>query len=144
MMAPNTKEVEMYKHAAIFAMLAASCSAYASEIGVNLLSIHDEPGYRTVTPGVYFVSDDGWTAGLLQNSEGRSGSYVGKTFKDSDGLFALTVGGITGYKAKVTPLVVPSVRLYSADSFEVRTTLLPKVPKTDGCNAIHISVEFRI
>ncbi len=116
------------------AVVASPCEA----VGVHALSFHDKAGYSTFTPGIYCKTTSGWTAGALKNSEGRFGAYAGKTFETQSRVFAVTVGGITGYEAAITPLVVPSLLVPNTG---VRLSWLSKVPKTKGASALHISYE---
>lgn len=109
-------------------------------VGVHALSFHDKAGYNTFTPGIYCKTTSGWTAGTLKNSEGRFGVYVGKTFETQSKVFAVTVGGITGYELAVTPLVVPSLLVPNTG---LRLSWLSKVPKTKGASALHISYEVK-
>lgn len=107
-------------------------------IGVHMLSIHDKSGFNTVTPGVYYKSQNGLTAGILNNSESRVGMYVGKTFESDEKVFGLTVGAITGYSATVTPIIVPSLYVRPVG---IRLSWLSKPPNTKGASALHISYE---
>lgn len=133
----------MYKLLACFlssVLFSVACLAETNHevVGVHLLSVHDKAGFRTVTPGVYCKMANGFTAGVLNNSEGRLGVYAGKTFEDSSKTVGLTVGVITGYSAPVTPLIVPSVYVKSTG---IRLSWLSKPPNTNGASALHISYE---
>lgn len=76
-------------------------------LGLHLLSAHAHPGYDTVTPGLFVRSPGGITAGVLRNSVGRPGVYLGQTFETADGRFALTLGAITGYRTHCEGRRVP-------------------------------------
>lgn len=110
-------------------------------LGIHLLTLHSAPGYESQNLGLYGRhTASGITAGLYRNSEGRASVYLGETFETPDRRFALTVGAVTGYRARaVAPLVVPSFRL-GFDGSAVRLSLIPKPP---GANAwgLHLSIE---
>lgn len=117
-------------------------SAGALILGIHMLSAHARPGFETVTAGVYLQSSSGLTAGVLRNSEGRLSLYAGQTWHTSDGRFALTVGGITGYRsARVVPLVIPSMRVQLAPNTALRLSGLPQVQR-GGSAALHLSIEL--
>lgn len=125
----------------LFLLLPTAAVANPCEtVGIHAFSFHDKAGYKTFTPGIYCKTDSGWTAGALKNSEGRFGAYAGKTFETQSKVFAVTVGGITGYESAVTPLVVPSLLVPNTS---VRLSWLSKVPKTNGASALHISYEVK-
>lgn len=107
-------------------------------LGLHLATAHAAGGYESFNPGVYVVSPEGWTAGVLRNSERRTSVYGGMTFETADRRWALTVGGITGYRKSVTPLLVPSVRVPVAGSFAARFSLL--VPPGQR-PALHVGLE---
>lgn len=87
-------------------LLSGWCTARADTVGAHLYSPHfdvdrDAPEHlqpRDFTPGVYWRSGSGWTAGVVRNSYSRWSVYGGKTFETADGRFALTVGAVTGYR----------------------------------------------
>lgn len=133
----------------VLGMLLASCGAVApaaadTRVGAHLGSYHFEGNFNNFNPGVY-VYHDGWTAGTYYNSERNQSYYAGYTFEyPLVGPFTggLTVGAITGYaRAKVMPLVVPSVRLGLTDVLGLRVTFVPKVEK-GGSSAVHASIEW--
>jgi hypothetical protein len=104
-------------------------------VGLHLHTWHDQKGYRSSTPGIYARWESGLTVGVLRNSFGRPGAYIGWTWGDRA---AVTAGGITGYKQAIRPLVVPSIRVGW-----VRQTLLPKAdPK--GATGVHTSIEAKL
>lgn len=112
-------------------------------IGVHLLSGHSAGGFESVTPGIYAVTPEGTTAGILRNSEKRLSLYVGKTYETEDRRWALTVGGITGYTSTpLVPLAVPSFRLKVSDQAAWRLSFLPRAPKVGTSAAVHLSLEL--
>ncbi len=124
----------------LFALLAfAACTAQASDLtyGAHLLSFHaDDSRFRTLTPGVYARTEEGWIGGALFNSEGKFSIYGGRTFGKTG--WQLTLGGIAGYqRAKLLPLIVPSYQFES----KWRLSLLPN-PWERGASALHLSKEF--
>lgn len=151
------------------ALCAAACRAHAADatLGVHVATHHSTatyhtaaPGggqqlrtYRSSTPGLYLRLDSGSMAGLtvgaLRNSFGDPSAYAAWTFETAGaapGLrAALTLGGITGYKAAtVLPLVVPSLSMPVAGG-AVRLGYLPRRPKADhAVSAVHLSVEWAL
>jgi hypothetical protein len=116
-------------------------SAGAWLIGLHLLSAHAAPGYQSATVGIYAQSPEGWTAGVLRNSEGRLSAYAGHT--SEWGPVSLTVGGIGGYKrGGLQPLLVPSVRVIEVGDLAARLSLIPP-PGQGGSAALHLSVEMK-
>lgn len=112
-------------------------------LGLHLLSAHAQPGYEATTVGVYAQAPSGLTLGALRNSERRLSFYAGHTWQTADDRWALTAGGITGYRsARLNPLLVPSVRMPVGDASAVRLSLIPK-PRNGGSSALHLSFEWR-
>lgn len=119
-------------------------SADAWTLGLHLLSAHVQPGYEAATVGVYAQAPGGLTVGALRNSERRLSFYAGRTWQTDDGRWALTAGGITGYRsARLAPLLVPSVRLQLGAGAAARISLIPK-PRAGGSSAAHISLEWTL
>ena len=90
----------------ILALASSPTLAQESIIGVNLLSLHDRPGYESFTPGVYYRAPSGAGGGLLQNSIGRVSLHAEWTVQ-TDPLWrglrvGVTAGFITGYNAPYT------------------------------------------
>lgn len=118
-------------------------SADAWIVGLHLLSAHAQPGFEAATVGLYAQAPSGLTAGVLRNSERRLSLYAGETWHTADGRWAITAGAITGYRgARVTPLLVPSLRLQLGDGAAARISLIPKPPREGGSSALHLSLEL--
>lgn len=118
-------------------------SAGAWLIGLHLMSAHAVPGYESATVGIYARAPQGWTAGVLRNSEGRASGYFGRTTEW--GPWALTVGTIGGYKrGGLQPLIAPSLRVWSAGDVAARLTLIPAPPHPGGAAALHLSLEVKL
>lgn len=111
-------------------------------LGLHLFTAHlGGHGLEAVNPGVYVRTEDGLTAGVFRNSYCRTSAYAGLTLETADRRFALTVGGVTGYRtAKVMPLAVPSVRLPITGDLAARLSFVPKLLK-GGYAGLHLSVE---
>lgn len=138
-------------------------------IGLHTVSLHlpQEDYLNNVNPGIYVRAENGATAGVYRNSIGRASFYAGITFEY--GPFALTLGGLTGYKIKRESvpcndeqkaagwstgctfdfgnqkhsfglLVAPSVRLPEVFGFTPRVTGLPKFT-AKGHNVLHLTIE---
>ena len=112
-------------------------------IGAHLHTAHFGQGHERMNdnnPGLYVMADN-LTAGIYYNSERATSVYAGYTWATADGRFALTVGGVTGYRqARVMPLVVPSYRHGLVDGYAARVSFLPRPPK-GGVGGVHLSVE---
>jgi hypothetical protein len=114
-------------------------------LGLHLLSAHAAPGFEAATVGAYAQAPCGLTVGALRNSERRLSVYAGRTWHTADGRWALTAGGITGYRsAALTPLLVPSLRLPLSPASALRLSLIPKPPRAGGASALHASLEWRL
>jgi hypothetical protein len=106
-------------------------------LGVMTVSAHRHGEYESVTPGVYAVTPDGYTAGVYSNSHGDASAFIGRQF--TRGPVSLLVGGVAGY-GKPSPLVVPSVKVGP-----VRLSYIPQHPsKPTGSDALHLSYEWSI
>lgn len=114
-------------------------------VGAHLVTAHTKPdGKESATPGLYLRWPNGITVGAYRNSYGDGSVYAGYTVEAFDRHLALTVGGVTGYRAqKVLPLVVPSVRIGLWGDTSLRVAYLPKPPKYGSSAAVHFSVEAR-
>jgi hypothetical protein len=153
---------------AVFAATAfASCTpapATAATYGLHVSTVHIPASdhLNNVNPGAYVRYDNGATAGFYRNSYKRLSVYAGWTWES--GPFALTVGGITGYKrvdvpctgdrleagftrcwdgsssSAISPLIAPSVVLPDVLGVTPRVTVLPKI-ESKGSTVIHLAVE---
>lgn len=103
-------------------------------VGLHLATWHTEPGLNDANPGIYLRDASGWTAGAYYNSQRRTSVYFGKTWQA--GPWALTAGGVTGYRAApVLPLLIPSAKLGP-----LRLALIPPI-KRRAAGGIHLSIE---
>lgn len=127
----------MKKHLALLLLaLSTAASAQVATVGMDLFSIHDEPGFNGVNPGVYVVMKSGATAGVLRNSESRTSFYAGETVQVAPHL-DIVIGAITGYTSHpVVPFLIPSVKMGP-----VRMSFLIAKPFGYGADAIHFSIE---
>lgn len=121
------------------ALSAAAFAAHAdTRVGLHIGTVHSERGFNDVNPGVY-VEHNGYTAGVLKNSESRTSVYAGYTWHY--GNLGLTAGAITGYRrAQVMPLVTPSIR-FNVGPGAIRLAYLPKVDDT-GAHGVHFTYEW--
>jgi hypothetical protein len=123
-----------------------SASAHAQTVGIHTVSVHENEGYNNVNPGLYLRLDNGVTLGTLRNSESRQSVYVGYTAETPAWhalRAAVTVGGITGYRAApVMPLVVPSVAYEFAPTFRVRLGYIPRPPVKNSSSALSLMFEM--
>lgn len=116
-------------------------------IGLHLATAHfGQPAntqLQSATPGVYLRSAAGLTVGAYRNSHDKGSVYAAWTLSTDDGRWSITAGAVTGYpRARVAPLVVPSLRLPLGDNsgWAIRFAYLPK-PHSDGAHGLHLSLE---
>ncbi|MEO8151578.1 MAG: hypothetical protein ABI605_00810 [Rhizobacter sp.] len=122
------------------ALLLAPC-AMADTIGFHIGSQHiPAKTYNNVNPGIYYRTDEGWTAGAYRNSLRKNSVYAGYTWKF--GALDVTTAGVTGYFHKVQPLLVPSLSLFTFHGVTPRIAYIPRVEKKIGAHVLHLMVEF--
>ena len=110
-------------------------------IGLHLVSHHmPAKNYNNTNPGLYYRTEDGWTAGAYRNSLSRTSAYAGYTWKF--GALDITTAVVTGYFHKVQPLLVPSVSLFTWHGVTPRVAYIPRVEKKIGAHVLHLMVEF--
>ena len=136
----------------IFEFLTASGLTLGLQLG--FYTEHPEGSQRriikTESPGIYVKSEDGFILGGYRNGERKISIYSGWQFETSDGVYAVALGGVTGYsRGSVVPLIIPSVRLYASDTTECRTGncsevrlsfYIPKLER-NRTNAIRVMLE---
>lgn len=131
----------MHKYIAALAIFLAWPTQAETVVGVHMGSIHFSGSYNDVNPGLY-VNHDGYTAGVYYNSERHVSAYAGYTV--GTGPIDWTLGAITGYdRAKVLPLIAPSVKINFTDSVGGRLVLLPN-PFKPKESALHFTLEFKL
>lgn len=130
------------------ALLLAAAAAQATTIGLHLGSHHSPARDRNnFNPGVYVVTDSGWTAGAYYNSFRRATLYAGHTWS-WDLVGDLSAGAMvavaSGYRTRrnhsgIALVVVPSLA-YGSDSARLRLSYIPRsTPKSS--QVLHLSVE---
>lgn len=125
--------------AAALALLA-PC-ARADTVGLHLVSVHSpQRHFNNTNPGLYYRSDDGWTAGGYHNSLRRFSAYAGYTWQYE--ALGLTTGAVTGYQDTVQLLLVPSLRVFTHEGFSARLAYIPRVEKRIESNVWHLMVEY--
>lgn len=73
-------------------MIAAAALA-AWTLGLNVATVHGDNHLEVATPGLYVLHrPSGLAAGVLRNGAGHTDAWLGQTFQNADGRFALTVG----------------------------------------------------
>lgn len=121
-------------------LLALSGAASAEVIGFHVASRHwPQRAYNNFNPGAYVRADNGITAGVYLNSHERVSFYAGWTWER--GPLAVTLGGVTGYRETIRPMVVPSLRVGSVAGLDVRLAYLPRFDKR-GAQVLHLMVEL--
>jgi len=135
--------------ALLFAALTTHAQGLMPEtVGLHLASKHSsyKQQWNDANVGVYARWGNGITLGTMRNSERTQSYYAGWTgdwalTKRIDA--GLTLGLITGYKrAKVLPMVVPSLRLAVTENLGLRTSYIFN-PDKGGAHALHISAEWK-
>ncbi len=126
---------------AALAITACAGGATAGTLGAHVTSLHfPQSDFNNFNPGLYYRSDDGWTAGAYRNSLRRGSVYGGYTWES--GRLGLTAGGITGYGHGVLPLLVPSVVVLSYQGVKARVAYIPRVEKRIGSHVLHLMLEY--
>ncbi len=124
--------------AAALALLAPA--ARADTVGLHLASAHvPQRHFNNTNPGLYWRSDEGWTAGGYRNSLSRTSAYAGYTWEYH--ALGLTAGAVTGYQHSVQAMLVPSLRLFTHEGFSARLAYIPRVEKRIESNVWHLMVE---
>ena len=80
--------------------------AQADEIVIHLGSYHSKPGFNNTNPGLGYRTEDGWGAGLYQNSYNKSTAYISKELMYNKNL-GLVLGLGTGYKIQFGHSISP-------------------------------------
>lgn len=134
-------------------MLVAECAKAEPVVGLHIASHHwpAKDYQNNDNPGLYVRLDSGFTAGFYRNTLRRTSFYAGWTWEY--GPFAITAGGITGYKRQcdaqgmcwgssrtaVMPMLAPSVRLPEVLGVHPRIWYTPRIGSTSS--VIHLSIE---
>ncbi|AKJ28770.1 hypothetical protein AAW51_2079 [Caldimonas brevitalea] len=131
----------------ILALLCGTASAETT-FGLHVASKHvPQRDQSNVNPGLYAITDSGWTVGGYRNSWRKLSVYAGKTWTLAEAgpvSLDLTLGAVTGYrtqknKAGVRPLLLPSVVV--GDEFRVRIAYGPRFDPKAGSHLVHLMVE---
>jgi hypothetical protein len=116
-------------------------TASAGTLGAHVASMHfPQRDFNNFNPGVYYRSDEGWTAGAYLNSLRHGSVYGGYTWQH--GRFGVTGGAITGYGHGLQPLLVPSVVLFTYQGVAARLAYIPRVEKRIGSHVLHLMLEY--
>ena len=113
-------------------------------VGVHTLTRHDPShGANDINPGVYLITDKGWTVGTYYNSHFRQTFYAGYTTPEWY-RFRLTASFNTGYNALPTATVVPTFRLYTFDNgMTLRFAGGPKLEEK-GQSIQHLLIDWEL
>jgi hypothetical protein len=131
-------------------LLFCSTAAWSQTFGLHVGSQHSpDPGghANNLNPGAFVRFDDGVTLGFYRNSIYRESVYAAVTTREWNRL-RLTYGVINGYisdsgpTAGWMPFVLPSVRVYSYEEYNVLLAYLPPLGH-DGQSIYHLIVERR-
>ena len=141
------------KHILALTLALAATTAFANDFaptvgGVHIASKHSSYSqqWNDNNHGLYARWSNGATVGAFRNSENATSAYVGWS-KDWPVVTrvdaGLMLGLVTGYqRAKVLPMVVPSIRIAATKSLGIRTSLIVN-PDKSGSHAVHLSADWR-
>lgn len=142
-------------------------------LGAHLVSSHvpAREGQNNLNLGAYVQFENGVTLGGYRNTLHRNSFYIAETV--DAGQFSLTLGLISGYeerrtyryaapgetcnaaghtrcwqdegfaKHKWTLMATPSYRFAPIAGITPRVSIVPRLGKTEGSTAIHLSLERR-
>jgi len=108
------------------------CSAAAITVGMHIGSYHTfkNSEFNNVNPGVY-VAYNSYVVGTYKNSLDKQTVYAGKVFDITENCrYDVMLGAATGYNvggSSVIPFIVPSAKFNIADTFVLRTSVIPQV-----------------
>jgi hypothetical protein len=126
---------------AALAFILVAPAAPAATLGLHLASVHlPQRSFNNFNPGVYYRSDDGWTAGAYYNSLERPSVYGGYTWQR--GAFGVTAGVATGYDRAVQPILVPSLVVATVGKVSARIAYIPRVEKRIESHVLHLMLEY--
>lgn len=126
----------MRRTLASIALATACAAASAGTCGVHIGSHHfPDAGMNNVNPGAYYTTDASVTVGGYWNSHRKPSFYAAKLVHV--GRVDVALGGVTGYREAISPLVVPSILFDSG----LRLALVPKGHFNRA--AVHVMWEFR-
>lgn len=154
----------MKRTIAAIALLLAT-AAHAQTFGLHLVSVHvpARAQQNNVNPGIYVMTENGFTAGVYRNTLNRISVYAGITAEA--GPFAITLGASTGYQRRritvdcgdrklincweeegssnafLQPFLSPSVRLPEVFGATPRLSYIPGIG--NSTSVLHLSVERR-
>lgn len=131
-------------------LMTTAAQAFTGGLHVHSMHVQAKDADNNQNWGLYARAEDGLTAGWYRNTLRRNSFYLGQTFES--GPYALTLGGITGYKVKdgegwsrnyIAPLVAAS---YAAP-FQMmggtpRLTLVPG-HLVKARTVLHLSIEHQ-
>lgn len=116
------------------------CSLALATIGLHTVTIHDRPGYEFFTPGIYAMDTEGCVGGVLRNSEGRAGAYLGKNFDLGKSGFSVAAVVLTGYsRQRFVPGIIGSYKIGDA-----RIMFWPANPSKGSAGGIHLAWEWKL
>ena len=123
----------------IFVALFGAMPALASDwaIGAHIASLHlPARNFNNVNPGLYVRhTPTGFTAGAYYNSVRKPSAYVGHTSQWAG--FDVTVGVVTGYERKVSPLLLVSREIGNG----WRVGMAPPAGR-EGATLLHLMKDF--
>lgn len=113
--------------------------------GFHLLTTHSPSnGANDLNVGAFVKTDKDYLFGAYYNSYHRLSLYAGWTSPEWNRL-AVSVVGVTGYFSPVTPVLIPSLRIYTNDagvSFYLSGS--PVKLSKDGQSVIHLSASWAL
>ena len=113
-------------------------------VGIHTLTRHD-PGHgaNDINFGGYVATDKGYIAGAYYNSHHRMAYYAGWSTPEWHRMKASVVG-VTGYFAPVTFVLIPSLKVWKGEGYDVWISGSPVKLGEDGQSILHVSVAWSL
>jgi hypothetical protein len=126
------------------------CLLCVAALGLHVASAHLDvaqgtPPLSGINPGVYVEFKRGAVLGVYHNSLGRRSAYAAYKFnlaRNEDAEFGVALGGVTGYDWRVSPFVLPTLRLALGPRYGARIDYVPKTSFTRA-HVFHLSLEYK-
>lgn len=103
-------------------------------VGLHLVSLHTEPDYNNINPGIYIRNECNIQVGYYFNSVKKDSFYVSYIKEHDTRPLYGGIGLVTGYRKYPVPFIFAGIKITES----VRATILPS-PETI---TIHTTIEF--
>lgn len=119
-------------------------AAQVTTVGVHGVTRHDPGlGANDVNPGVFAIFESGFLVGTYYNSHFRQSFYAGWTTPEWYRM-RLSFVGVTGYFAPVTPIIMPSLKVWQGDKWSAWVSGSPFRLSEDGQSVLHLSFAWSL